>query len=69
MVNYQSYQHYLTIGLVRSTLQFQIFFFSVSWKGKKTSSNGGQLTDRATPIEFKKGQNLTLLPDWRNLDN
>ena len=27
--------------------------FSVSLEGKKTSSNGGQLTDRAAPIGFK----------------
>ena len=27
--------------------------FSVSWDGKKTSGNGGQLTDRAAPIGFK----------------
>ena len=28
-------------------------FFSVSWERKKTSGNGGQLTDRAAPIGFK----------------
>ena len=28
-------------------------FFSVSWEGKKTSGNGDQLTDRATPIGLK----------------
>ena len=28
-------------------------FFSVSWEGKKTSGNAGQLTDRAAPMGFK----------------
>ena len=44
-------------------------FFSVSLEGKKTTGKGGQLTDRAAPIGFKDGQNLTLVPDWRNRDN
>ena len=35
----------------------------------KTSSNSGQLTDRAAPIRFKYGQNLLLVPGWRNHDN
>ena len=28
-------------------------FFPVSWERKKTSGNGGQLTDRAAPIGVK----------------
>ena len=28
-------------------------FFSVSWEGKKTFGNGGQLIDCAAPIGFK----------------